>query len=223
MVAMRARNALRTIAVAAGWLGLALYAYAAAGLIGGAIPANAGWRAPARGVTIYLVSNGVHTDLIVPKVAAGVDWRPMLRAEHLGDPRYAGWSYAGFGWGDARFYLETPAWRHVRPGTVIAAAAGSDATLVHVSHLPRPAVGDDAKALVLRPEEYRRLAAFIRGTLAAAPSHRPGYGAYDVFYSARGRYSAIRTCNAWTGDALRVAGVRIGAWTPFPATVMWWF
>ena len=50
-----------------------------------------------------------------------------------------------------------------------------------------------------------------------------GYAGYDAFYTARGHYSAIRTCNAWTGDALRYAGVRIGRWTPFPVTVMRWF
>ena len=125
-----------------GWAGLLIYGYAAAGLIGGAIPVNRGWRAPAQGVTIWVASNGIHTDLIVPKVVAGngwrVDWRPLLRPEHLRDPRYAGYGYAGFGWGDAKFYRETPEWQDVRPATVLAAAVGSDATLVHAIHLPRP-------------------------------------------------------------------------------------
>ena len=220
---MPTRNVLRMVAVALAWVGLALYGYAAAGLIGGAIPAHRDWRPAERGVTVYIASNGIHTDIIMPKVADGIDWRPVLRAGHLRDPRYAGWSFAGFGWGDAKFYVETPEWRDVRPGTVIAAAAGSNATLVHVSHLPRPVPGDDVRRLVLRPDEYRRLTAYIRATIAADPGHRPGYGAYDVFYTASGRYSAIRTCNAWTGAALSYAGVRVGAWTPFPATVMWWF
>lgn len=100
---------------------------------------------------------------------------------------------------------------------------GSDATLVHASHLPRPAAGDDVRTIVLRPAEYRRLAGFLRASIVARPAHEPGYGAYDAFYTGTGRYSAVRTCNAWVGDALRRAGVRVGAWTPFPATVMWWF
>ena len=226
MTVMPERNAARTIRVAAraiGLIGLLLYLYAAAGLIGGAIPVNRVWRPPARGVTIYLASNGIHTDLILPKVAAGVDWRALLRPEHLRDPRYAGYDHAAFGWGDARFYRETPAWGDVRPGTVLAAAIGSDATLVHAVHLPRPGPRDDVRAIALTPQQYRRLASFIQATLAPAPAHQFGYGAYDAFYTARGRYSAIRTCNAWTGDALRYAGVRVGAWTPFPATVLWWF
>lgn len=220
---MRKRNVARTLAVAAAWIGLLLYGYAAAGLIGGAIPANRDWRAPGHGVRIFVESNGVHVGIVVPKVAAGVDWRPLLRPDHLRAPRYAGYDHASFGWGDAVFYLNTPTWWDVRPGIVAAAATGSERTLVHVDHVPAPRPGTDVRAIVLTADQYRRLAAFIRASIAPGAAHRPGYGPNDAFYTARGRYSALRTCNAWVGEALRHAGVRIGAWTPFPATVLWWF
>lgn len=227
MTIMWWRNALARMAVAARWFGgaagLAVGGYAAAGLLGGAIPANRDWRPPARGVTVYVESNGVHVGIVVPKRAAGVDWGPLLRAEQLRDPRYAGFDHASFGWGEAKFYLETPTWRDVKPATIAAAAVGSDRVLVHVDHVPAPVAGGDVRAVVLRPAEYRRLAAYLRASMAARPGHRFGYGANDAFYDGRGRYSAVRTCNAWAGDALRFAGVRVGAWTPFPATVLWWF
>lgn len=203
--------------------GVALYG--AAGLVGGTIPSNADWRPPVAGVTVWVESNGVHTGIVVPKVAAGngwrVDWRPLLRADHLRDPRYAGYGYASFGWGDAKFYAETPTWRDVRPATVLAAMAGSDRTFVHIDHVPMP--GGDARRIVLRPAEYRRLAAFLRASFAAGGGHRPGYWVNDAFYDGTGRYSGVQTCNAWAGDALRHAGVRVGAWTPFPVTVLGWF
>ena len=47
--------------------------------------------------------------------------------------------------------------------------------------------------------------------------------AWDAFYDATGRYSAVRTCNEWVGEGLRRAGVRVGRWTPFPVTVLNWF
>ena len=200
-----------------------LIGYGAAGLIGGAIPANASWRAPAQGVEIFVESNGVHTGLVVPKVAAGVDWRPLARPEHLADPRYAGWDHLSFGWGERAFYLQTPTWWDVRPTTVVAAAIGSRRTLVHVDHVPRPRADRNVRRIVLRPEEYRRLAAYIRGFVAPGGEHYRGYGPYDAVYQSRGRYDAVSTCNAWTGKALREAGVKVGAWTPFPNTVMWWF
>lgn len=207
---------------------LILAGYGAAGMIGGAIPANGGWTPPADGVRIFVETNGVHTDLIVPVAAAGVDWRDLVRPGDIGDSRYAAYDHLAIGWGERRFYLETPTWADIRPGTVLRAAIGSDRTLVHVVHLPAPPTGDDVRAILLRPDEYRRLATFIRASFAhTPPGYRPaffhGYGDYDAFYSGSGRYDGLMTCNAWTGAALRHAGVRVGAWTPFPVTVMGWF
>ena len=48
-----------------------------------------------------------------------------------------------------------------------------------------------------------------------------GYNSNDAFYEANGGYSAIMTCNEWTGRALRAAGVRMGLWTPIEQSVMW--
>ncbi|MEO9132819.1 MAG: TIGR02117 family protein [Sphingomonas sp.] len=205
--------------------------YGAAGMAGGAIPSNADWKAPQSGVRIYVESNGIHTGLVLPVTAAGVDWRDLLRPEDVRDPRYATYNHVSIGWGERTFYLETPTWGDVRLKTVTAAAIGSDRTVMHVGHVPEPHVvaGDEAdiRAITLRPEEYRRLADFIHASFKAEgeerPVHQYGYDVYDSFYDARGHYSAITTCNAWTGDALRHAGVRVGAWTPFPVTVLGWF
>lgn len=201
---------------------LLLLAYGAAGLIGGAVPVNRDWRQPATGVEIWIESNGIHTGVVVPKVAAGVDWRGLARPAHLADPRYAGHDHLSFGWGERAFYLETPTWSQVRLRTVLGAAFGSDATLVHVDHVPRPRAGGDARRLVLTPDQYRRLAAVIAASVAPGARHHRGYYAWDAFYDGTGRYSALNTCNNWTGAALRAAGVRTGWWTPFPVTVMWW-
>ena len=206
--------------------GLALAAlilgYIAAGLIGGVLPANRDWRPPGSGVTIYVESNGIHTGLVLPKVAAGVDWRSRIPATDLRDPRYAAYDHVVFGWGERTFFLETPTWADVRPRVVLAAAIGSNRTLMHVEHVSPPHVGDDVRAVVLRPAEYRSLARYIATSFAPGSPAIPGYTSNDAFYEARGRYDAIRTCNAWTGRALASAGVRVGAWTPFPGTVMRW-
>ena len=202
---------------------LLLAAYGAAGMIGGSIASNPGWRAPANGVPIFIEANAVHSAIIVPKVAAGVDWRPVARAADLGDARFANEEYLAIGWGQHRFFLETPAWADVRLSTVLAASLGSDKTLVHVDHLPRPIVGGHVRAIVLRPYEYRRLAAFITASMKPRGRRYHGYGDWDAFYEGRGHYDALTTCNSWTGNALRYAGVRIGMWTPFPVTVLGWF
>lgn len=198
-------------------------AYPGAGLIGGLVPSNANWSPPADGVTLYIESNGVHTGIVMPKRAAGVDWQGDFPARDLADPRYARFDHVSIGWGERDFYLETPTWTDLKLSTVVAAAAGSDRTLLHVDHVPRPAPDGEVRRVVVRPTEYRRLAAYIRASIAPGGERHRGYYRYDAFYAARGRYSAIRTCNAWIGDALRFAGLRIGIWTPFPGTVMRWF
>jgi uncharacterized protein (TIGR02117 family) len=222
---------LRTGAKLAGGIAAGLVAvvltYATAGMIGGAIPTNTAWTEPETGIRIYIESNGIHTGIVVPVVAGGVDWRGLIRPEDLRDPRYAGYSHLSIGWGDRTFYLETPTWADVKPATVLAAALGSERTVMHVDHEPEPRVDDNVRSILLRPEEYRRLAEFIRASFreqdGQRPAHQFGYAGYDAFYDARGRYSAVETCNAWTGDALRHAGVRVGGWTPFPVTVLGWF
>ncbi|MEG8020388.1 TIGR02117 family protein [Sphingomonas aerolata] len=165
----------------------------------------------------------MHTGIIVPKVAAGVDWRGFARPGDLRDPRYAASDHLAIGWGEKAFFLETPTWADVKLRTVVASATGSDAVLLHVEHLAAPVAGGDVRAVMLSEGEYRRLAGYIAATIRPGGRAYPGYAGYDAFYDARGHYSGVATCNAWTGDALRFAGVRVGWWTPFPATVMWWF
>ncbi|QNE30684.1 TIGR02117 family protein [Sphingomonas sp. NBWT7] len=215
---MPRRIVLSIVAVAA-----LLLAYPLAALIGGSMPSNAKWRAPERGITLFLETNGVHTGIIMPKVAAGVDWRQVFPARDIADPRYGAYDYVSIGWGERAFYLETPTWADLRPSTVIAAALGSDRTLIHVDHLPRPARDGSVRRLVVTPAQYRRLAGYVRASLVEGGERRHGYFVYDAFYAARGGYDAVNTCNAWVGNALRFAGIRVGAWTPLPVTIMWWF
>ena len=48
-----------------------------------------------------------------------------------------------------------------------------------------------------------------------------GYGWSDVFYESGRAYNFVRTCNEWTGEALRTAGIRMGVWTPLSQGIMW--
>lgn len=194
--------------------------FAAAGILSH-VPVNNGWREPTDGVTIYVASNGIHTGIVVPVSSAGVDWRRRVRASDLPDPALAG-AWLMFGWGDRDFYLNTPTWRDVRPGTALSALVGSGQTLVHVDHLDGFYADAEMRPLRLRSDEYRRLSTFIEQSFAEGRDVTPGYGPRDIFYRGTGRYSAVRTCNVWTGDALRAAGVRTAVWSPFPGGIMRW-
>lgn len=209
------------------WFGRSLIfvvlAYVTAGLIGGSIPANLGWKPPTQGVRILVEDNGIHTGLVLPVRAAGVDWSQDFPAGDIADPRYAGFNWVAIGWGDRAFYVETPTWGDVHLLTLLRAATGSTRTVLHVEHVDEPPLAPDTREILLSEEQYRRLVAYIRASRGPGGKVAGGYDVNDVFYDGRGSYSAIRTCNEWTGGALRAAGVRVGVWTPFPIDVMAWF
>jgi uncharacterized protein (TIGR02117 family) len=199
--------------------------YFAAALVGALALANAGWREPPSGVTIFVRTNGVHTWIMVPTTTPEMDWRPLAPAEHIRDRRFAG-NYLALGYGNREFYLNTPRWADLRLRTALTAAFGQGRSLMHVEHEWDPKPDEHQRSVRISREQYRRLATHIRHSFEGDRQGRTipllgrGYGPADVFYEARGPYNAFFTCNEWTGAALRAAGVRIGVWTPFSQSVM---
>src|SRR3546814_12435916 len=80
--------------------------------------------------------------------------------------------------------------------------------------------------MVVTPEQYRRLARYIRESFQLDEAGRSmpligrGSGWSDVFYDSRRAYNFVRPCNEWTGEALRTAGMRAGVWTPLAKRIM---
>ena len=203
---------------------VALYLLAA--LSGSLIPVNAGRVTPADGITIHVLTNGYHTGLLLPVSADGIDLSLTFRPTDLPDADMAG-QYMLFGWGDRDFYLNTQTWADLRPKTVLVAVFGSGGSLLHIDHIQSPAEVEDARPVQLTSAEYQVLVAEIKSFAKVGadgfPIAVPGYGSRDVFYEATGRYSALRTCNVWTGERLAAAGVKVGRWTPFSGGLMLWF
>jgi uncharacterized protein (TIGR02117 family) len=212
------------------WVGRALTAlfavpalYLVAALIGSLVAVNGGWTEPAQGTTIYIADNGVHADIIMPVNAQGLDWGKVIPTSDMAaaDPR-ANWM--AFGSGEERVYLHTPTWWDITPRTIWSALVGGR-SVMHVEYVQSPYY--TARQIRLRPEEYRRLWTAIRADLALDVRGRPqrldhrGYGPSDAFYRARGKASAIRTCNAVVAGWLRLAGVKTSLWPPFVNGLVW--
>ena len=98
-------------------------AYLIAALIGSLVSVNRDWSEPDQGVTIYLANNGIHSDIVMPVNAQGLDWTPFVPKSDFADPNpNAGW--VAFGSGEEHVYLDTPRWRDIRPATVWSALTG---------------------------------------------------------------------------------------------------
>ncbi len=213
-------------ALLAGVMGLAAGAYLLAATVLARVAVE-GQPAVRDGVEVFVCTNGVHTDLVLPAVSRVIDWTTELRRGDF--PGADPWTtHFSFGWGDRAFYLETRRWEDLRPSTVLSALFGGGPTVMHVYALYTPAGSPDCGALTLREGQYRGLVDYVRGSFhrdgggAVRPLPGSGYGPTDLFYEAVGRYSPIDTCNEWTGQGLRAAGVTVGAWTPLEGGVMRW-
>lgn len=226
-IANRRRLSVWLLRGLAGMVSLPLL-YVLMALLLGTVPANVAFnQAGEEGVTIFVMSNGVHTWIVMPKVNAEMDWRPYAQPQHLRDPRWGNADHVAIGYGNRDFYLNTPNWGDLTVRRAFAAFFGGGPTLLHVVHVDHPRPGPDFRPIRISHEQYRRLAGFIRERFQLDPGGRSipllgrGYGPDDMFYEANGGYSFILTCNEWTGRALRRAGVRTGLWTPFNQSIMW--
>jgi uncharacterized protein (TIGR02117 family) len=198
-------------------LGLALLAYLGAALLLGLLPANRDFVPTPDGIEIAVTSNLFHTDVILPMVAAGVDWTAWCPP----DPGDLTAGAIAFGWGDRGFYLETRRWADLRPASALRALLFSSDVVLHVTYIGEVSRIGERQRVTIAPEAYRRLAGYIRASFrrdaAGRPIRRPepGYGAHDAFYDAVGIYSPLQTCNEWLAAGLRQAGIRTGWWAPF--------
>lgn len=190
---------------------------------------------PAERIEIAIFTTPVHTDIVVPLRTDVVDWAAWLPAAAF-DRSTADYPFVSFGWGDRGFYLETPTWSDLKASTALTAVAGIGSSVMHVEFRTAPAAyvgNDEFRMLVVSIDRahYRALVEFLQASFQRDPAGRPQpiplpaalAGAYwsgpHAFFEAVGHYSLIRTCNVWTTEAMRVAGLPTPWWSPFPGGV----
>jgi uncharacterized protein (TIGR02117 family) len=177
-------------------------------------------------IEAYVLSNGVHTDVVVPVRTSQIDWSTIIR---YADTPAADSSrhYIGFGWGDKGFYLDTPTWAELKPSTAIRAMFWLGSSAMHTTFHHQPVVGPHCVKIYLSEAEYARLIRFIQNSFQPDAQgqiqHIKGhsYGQYDAFYEARRVYNLFYTCNTWANEALKISGQRASLWTPFDGGIFW--
>ena len=191
----------------------------------GSIPVNRDWKQPAEGIEIYVLSNGLHTDLILPTRTQQMDWFAKFPFEHFTSP-WPGAAFVEIGWGDRGFFLEARTWADVRTTTLLQAVFFLGSSAMHVGWSSSPSASENCKLVRLTSEQYSQLCAFVLRSFQTDAQGRlqpilgKGYDAYDTFYEALGTYSFVYTCNSWTNEALKVIGVRAALWSPLVGAVM---
>jgi uncharacterized protein (TIGR02117 family) len=201
-------------------------------LLLGFVPLN--WPAPPPPaddyVTIFVRSNEIHTDLVLPVACddPAIDWHRRFQPQHFSrDVQHD--RFVAVGWGNRAFYVETPTWADFKLTKATAALFWPSETVLHVEYLYDAAAGDDFHEVRLTREQYADLARFVESSIAspaadgaAEPATTVTYGTSDRFYVATGRYHLFNTCNKWTGRGLARAGAPVGIWTPLKPHVLCW-
>lgn len=195
-----------------------LLAYAAAAIVLGLVPVNRGFVPAPGGTVVFLRTNGVHAEVVLPLATRAADLRAALPAPPEGMRDIA--THVAIGWGDRAVYLEARTWADLHFKTGFLALLGLNGAALHVEFGSDPVTGDGMLPIALSDEALRRLAdavlaSFVRDT-RGAPILIPGagYGKADAFYEARGRYTPFHTCNEWARSVLAQAGVRMPVWSP---------
>jgi uncharacterized protein (TIGR02117 family) len=204
----------------------ALVLLSALAIVVGAVPLGSGPAQPGeRTVTIHVASNGFHSDIVLPTVSADKDWRPLLAASPVTEP-YRDAPWVAFGWGAETAYAELGTLADLSPGLILKATA-FDRSVVHVQPVAAVRTGTHLRSFTISEAGYRALAGHVEASLqldeAGGPVILPGvsHGNGDAFLRGRDRFWLLRSCNVWTGEGLRKAGLPIGLWTPLTQSLMW--
>lgn len=162
--------------------------------------------------SIYLISNGVHLNIIIPK--------NQLSSKLLDGLRYfKDDNYFSFGWGDKKFYLNTPTWGDLTFNNAFRALFLKSPTLIHLARYST--INVDWVEIKVSQNQLNKINQYIYKTFYFNPQNKKillnnkGYSFNDDFYEALGSYSCFRTSNSWVNTGLKESDIKACLWTPY--------
>ena len=162
--------------------------------------------------TIFLGTNGVHLDIIIP--VKHIDSLVLSGIRH-----YQNENYLSFGWGDENFYINTPTWGDLTFSNATRAMFLKSTTLVHVTRYKKQRT--DWVEIKVSDAELQKLNSYLLKTFKTKTDGTKimlkdkGYSPIDDFYKANGIYSCFNTCNSWVNTGFKESGLKSCLWTPF--------
>ncbi|MBY0324768.1 MAG: DUF2459 domain-containing protein [Reyranella sp.] len=163
-------------------------------------------ESPAADATAYVIAFGWHAEIALPVHAI----HDPLRAVTSDFP---GARFLSFGWGERNYYMGSAptvadAMNALFPGPAVLLVT----PLYHPPRESRP--GSQVFEIGLSTAGLARLSSYLWAAFEKSGDGTPrhlaaGPTAGSVFYAATGTYSSSYTCNTWTAEGLRVAGVPV--------------
>lgn len=172
-----------------------------------------------KNISIYIYTNGMHTDLVLPIKNEIMNWSEKISFENTKSKK-TDYQYVGIGWGDKGFYLETPTWADLKISTALKAGFWLSQSAMHCTFYYQMTENEDCKKIMLTEKQYQNLIHFIQNTFEKDQNNHfiliktdAVYDDNDAFYEAKGRYNFAQTCNTWANQGLKVAGQKSALWT----------
>jgi len=182
------------------------------------IPVNTSDEATSKEVTVFIKTNGVHTDIVVPIKTEFKDWSDTIKFSHI-KSQDSTMQFIGFGWGDKGFYLNTPEWSDLKFSTAFVAAFGLGSSAMHATFYKKVNETERCIKINISSKEYLQLISYIEDNFERGKNGQPiwidatTYGQNDSFYEAKGAYTLFYTCNTWANNALKAMGQKAAIWT----------
>lgn len=164
-------------------------------------------------ITAYLLDNGFHTDLVVPRAALMERGGPLAQA--VADLGRGDWIVIG--WGDAKFYVDqSPIADRLPDGARAFFRPGNPSVLMLDPEIEDPQAryaADGRATLVLTRPAFDRMGDRIEASLDLSKGGprvaavRPGDDAR--FFASRETFSILHLCNHWSAQVLNAAGLPI--------------
>ncbi len=178
-------------------------------------------------IAIYLLTNGVHTDIVLPIKNKIIDWNQKVSYQNT-IAKDSTYQYIAFGWGDKGFYLHTPTWADLKMSVALKAAFGLSTSAIHTTYYRNLTENESCKKIMISVPQYQQLIAFIARSFETDKYGKyiniktnAVYGPDDAFYEAIGSYNLFYTCNTWTNNALKACGQKACLWTPFQSGIFY--
>jgi len=178
-------------------------------------------------IAIYILTNGVHTDIVVPVHTPEIDWSTRIPYRNtIGNDTSA--QLLAFGWGDKGFYLETPTWADLKASTAFKAAFNLSTAAIHATYYRGLQENESCKRIMISKSQYARLIKYINDSFKTGPDGLPiwiktnaNYDSNDAFYEAKGSYNVFHTCNTWANNGLKSCGQKACRWTIFDTGIFY--
>lgn len=171
--------------------------------------------------SIYIYHTFAHTEIMIPvgyfKEEFFAHFPTLLQNSVQG--------YIAFSYGDRDFMMQTPLWDDTDPYLAAKSLLINTPALLRVGHY----YGINKKESVKIGLSQACLSTLKESILKSFATHNNKFIKYSdsykdpkvFYYEANKPYNLFHTCNSWTGDKLREAGIKMPYITPFSQQVVY--